>query len=110
MISADSRYQDAAKAFTVGHTYDEFGRIYLNGDDQTPLPRTQVHETLFRLSVPVSTVVAPVDYFVREGETMSFVSWKLLAAHSNWWQLADANPNIWYPLDLRPGTQLKVPA
>jgi LysM domain-containing protein len=109
MINPDSRYQDSVKTFTTGHTYDAFGRIYLNGDDPTPVPRNVVNETLYRLTVRTPPVVSPVEYMVKEGESMAFVAWKLLAAHSSWWKVAEANQNVWYPLDLRPGAKLKVP-
>lgn len=109
MITPDSRYQDAAKTFTVGHTYDEFGRIYLNGDEATPVPRTVVHETLFSLTVPAPQPVSPVQYLVKEGETMAFVAWKLLNGHSNWWKIAESNQQVWYPLDVTVGTSLNIP-
>lgn len=109
MITPDSRYQDAAKTFTVGHTYDEFGRTYLNGDDVTPIPRTVVHETLFRLTVPSPSPVSPVQYLVKEGETMAFAAWKLMNGHSNWWKIAEVNQQVWYPLDTPAGTTLNIP-
>jgi hypothetical protein len=109
MITPDSRYQDAAKTFTVGHTYDEFGRIYLNGDEPTPVARTVSHETLFRLTTPSPPQVSPVEYMAKSGESMSFIAWKMTSAHSNWWKVAESNPAVWYPLDLTPGTALKVP-
>lgn len=109
MISPESRYQDATKAFTVGHTYDAFGRVYLNGDDAVPVARSAVHETLFRLTVPSASAAAPLEYVSKEGETLSYCAWKLMSAHSNWWKLAEANAKVWYPLDLPPGTSLRVP-
>lgn len=109
MISSDSRYQTASKSFTLSHAYDEYGRIYLNGDEATPVPRLVARETLYRLSSASATTQAPVEYLVRQGETMSYVSWKLLTAHSNWWKIAEANPSVWYPLDLQPGTSLRIP-
>lgn len=109
MITPESRYQDAAKTFTSGHTYDAFGRTYLNGDDPVAVARTVTHETLFRLTVPSTSTVAPLEYVAKEGESMTFCAWKLMSAHSNWWKLAEANANVWYPLDMRPGTRLKVP-
>ena len=109
MITPDSRYQDAVKTFTVGHTYDQFGRIYLNGDEPSPVPRTVSYETLFRLTTPAPVPVSPVTYMVKDGEDLSFIAWKLTSAHNNWWRLAEANPSIWYPLDLTTGTALKVP-
>lgn len=109
MITPESRYQDSVKAFTTGHSYDQFGRIYLDGDDAVPNPRTNTRETLFRLSVPSAEPTSPVEYMAKDGETMTFCSWKLTGAHSNWWKMADINPHVWYPLDLKPGTLLKVP-
>jgi hypothetical protein len=110
MITPESRYQDSAKTFATAHVYDQYGRLYLNGDDPVPAPRTVTHETLYRLTTPSIPEVSPLEYLVKEGESMNFCAWKLLGAHSNWWRLADANPNIWYPLDVVPGTKLKVPA
>jgi len=109
MITPESRYQDAVKTFTTAHVYDKFGRIYLNGDDPVPSPRTVTHETLYRLTVPSQDPVSPLEYIVKEGESMPFCAWKLTGAHSNWWRMAEINSKVWYPLDLPPGTRLKVP-
>ena len=109
MITPESRYQESVKTFTTGHSYDLYGRPLLNGDDTVPTLRTVTHETLFRLTVPSQEPVSPLEYLVKEDESMSFCAWKLTGAHSNWWRMAEINPQIWYPLDLKPGTTLRVP-
>lgn len=109
MINSESRYQEASKSFTYSHSYDQYGRTYLDGDSATPIPRVVARETLFRLSAPSPSPATPVEYVVRQGESLSYVAWKLMTAHSNWWKIAEANPSVWYPLDIQPGTSLRIP-
>lgn len=110
MITPTSRYQDAAKAFTASHVYDEYGRLLLNGDDvAVPTARTIARETLYRLTLPSSGPPPPLEYMAKEGESMQFMAWKYLRSHSAWWQLAEANPSIWYPLDIQPGAGVRIP-
>jgi LysM domain len=109
MISADSRYQDSVKAFSTAHIYDQYGRILFNADDGTPQVRTSTRETIYRLSIPNADPPPPLEYHVKEGETMQFLAWKTMRRHSSWWQLAEANPHIWYPLDMPIGTVVRVP-
>lgn len=109
MITSDSRYQDAVKAFSTGHIYDQYGRLLLSSEGAVPTPRSGTHETLYRLTIPTASAPPPLEYPIKEGESLPFLSWKLTRSHANWWQLAEANPHIWYPLDIPQGTKIRIP-
>lgn len=109
MITSDSRYQDAVRAFATAHVYDQHGRIILNGDEGVPIVRTSTQEATYRLTVPNNVPPPPLEYRVVQGETMAFIAWKTMRQHSSWWLLAEANPQVWYPLDIPTGAGLRVP-
>ena len=52
----------------------------------------------------------PLDYYVKETEDMQFLGYKFMKDATRWWEIAEVNPQVWYPLDTPPGTQLKVQA
>jgi hypothetical protein len=111
MIGAESRYQDAVKTFATSHIYDEYGRLLLDGEEAGyPIPRTATHETTYRLQTPASTTTGPViEYYIKDGESMQYLAWKLLRSHSAWWQIAEVNQHVWYPLDTPLGTKIRIP-
>jgi hypothetical protein len=109
MITSDSRYQDAVKVFATGHVYDEYGRTLLNNDDGLVQTRNTTQETTYRLTVPSGAAPPPLEYPVVQGETMQYIAWKTMRSHSSWWLLAEANPQIWYPLDIPLGAAVRVP-
>lgn len=109
MIPAGSRYEESVTAFVSAHLYDEYGRLLLDGDNAVPVPRILTREATYRLKVPGNADPSPLEYQVVEGETLPFLAWKLTRRHGNWWKIAEANPNVWYPLDLPPGTKLRIP-
>lgn len=109
MITADSRYQDAVRTFATSHIYDEWGRILLDGDSGVPQIRSTTHEATYRLTIPNTAPPPPLEYMVKDGETMQYLAWKTMRRHSSWWQMAEANPQVWYPLDIPIGTALRIP-
>ncbi|MFF3407478.1 hypothetical protein ACFYW8_14990 [Streptomyces sp. NPDC002742] len=42
-------------------------------------------------------------------EDIEYLSWRYFGDSQVWWRIADANP-VAFPLDLRPGAALSVPA
>lgn len=109
MISSDSRYQDAVKTFATAHVYDQYGRTLLNGDSGVPVVRTTTQEATYRLTIPNSDSPPPLEYHIKEGETLQYIAWKTMRSAGAWWQLAEANPQLWYPLDIPLGASVRVP-
>jgi len=48
-------------------------------------------------------------YTVREGETLESIATRTLGNPLRYWELADLNPQIKFPLDLEVGTVLRLP-
>ena len=110
MIGADSRYQTAERLFSTGHQYDEHRRTLLDGDNPSvPTRRTTTHETTYRLTTLPLPAPSPLKYVARQDENMQSVAWRVLRSSQSWWMIAEANPQVWYPLDLELGMTLSVP-
>jgi len=89
MIYLDSRYADGS----LFKAYDS---------------RTDTYElTVFR-SFP-SYSVAYFSYTWVETDRLDRVALKFLGATNLWWQIMDINPEIIDPLNIAPGTVLRIP-
>jgi len=49
-------------------------------------------------------------YTVKAGETFETLAYKLFGNARRWWILADMNPHIFWPLDLKAGDQILLPS
>jgi nucleoid-associated protein YgaU len=62
--------------------------------------------TASRKTVPnVSVFIYTLTY----GDTLESLAAKLYGDPGQWWRLADVNPQIAFPLDIAPGTEIRVP-
>lgn len=57
---------------------------------------------------PVKTVNYNL-YTVREGETLEVIATRVLGNPLRYWEIADLNPQVKFPLDLEVGTLLRLP-
>lgn len=48
-------------------------------------------------------------YTAREGDTLEIIATKVLGNPLRYWEIADLNPQIKFPLDISVGTVLRVP-
>lgn len=48
-------------------------------------------------------------YTVREGDTLERIAARLLGSTERYWELADLNPQIKFPLDIRVGSTIRIP-
>ena len=111
MIPPGSRYEDAEKTFTQAHTYSQFGFPYLEGTAPNLKIGVQSRETLYLVAVQPDPglLQSQQEYFVKDGEDIQWLSYKFLRDPNVWWQFAEANPQIWYPLDLAMGDYIHIP-
>jgi hypothetical protein len=111
MIPQGSRYELADKAFVQAHIYD----IYENAvfEDTTP-PMLRFHLANRDATYLVTTLPLPppppAEYYAKDQEHMPFLAFKFMEDSTQWWRIADANPNIWYPLDLAQGAYMRIPS
>jgi len=63
----------------------------------------------------VTAVRKPVDdvyvqkYTVSSGETLESISAKIYGDPTQFWRIADINPQVRFPVDLAPGTVIRIP-
>ena len=48
-------------------------------------------------------------YTVREGDTLETISARLFGTTERYWEIADLNPQVKFPLDLTTGDTLRLP-
>lgn len=48
-------------------------------------------------------------YTVKDGETLESISYRLLGSQRRYWEIADINPQIKFPLDIAVGTVIRIP-
>ena len=48
-------------------------------------------------------------YTLKYGDTLESLAAKLYGDPGQWWRLADVNSHITFPLDMYPGTEIRVP-
>ena len=113
MIPAGSRYEDAERQFTVAHLYSEWGFPLLEGEGIDMRVRTANRDTLYRVttisSPDIQPYQAPIEYYAKEDEDFQFLAYKFTGDARRWWEIADANQKVWYPLDLTMGDYIRIP-
>ena len=48
-------------------------------------------------------------YTAKEGDTLENIATRMLGNPLRYWELADMNPQIKFPLDIKTGTVLRIP-
>jgi hypothetical protein len=51
-----------------------------------------------------------ITYVVREGDTIENIATRYMGNPSRYWEVADMNPQVKFPLDLTTGMLLRLPA
>lgn len=49
-------------------------------------------------------------YVVKDGDTLEGLSRRLLGTQKRFWEIADLNPQIKFPLDIKSGDVIRLPA
>ncbi len=109
MIPTGSRYEDAERHFVTQHFYDTFGHPLLEEQDgKIRFVQSSVECTYLLNTLPLPPP-PPAEYFVKDTEHPAMLGFKFLSDSTLWWQVAEVNPHIWYPLDMKPGDYMRVP-
>lgn len=85
----------------VGSRYDGASIVSVLGSDG------MYHPTVFR-TIPSGTIQYNT-YVVTEGTSFSDLAFKFYQDPSLWWRIADANPEVFYPDSITPGSVIRVP-
>jgi hypothetical protein len=110
MIPSGSRYERAERNFAEAHSYDTYGRVRVTQEDERYYVDVEGRDTLYLMTTLPIPPPPPMEYFVKDGEDFQFLSYKFLRDPTRWWEVADANLQIWYPLDARMGDYIHIPS
>ena len=105
----DSRYQDAERYAADAHMYDSRGRVLVEKTATTYKPLVGSRQVLAMYHTLPLPPPPPTEYFAKEYEDFQFLAWKFVQNPAKWWELAEVNVDVWYPLDMRPGQRLHIP-
>jgi nucleoid-associated protein YgaU len=110
VISSGSRYEVAERIFCKAHLYNEWGYPLLEGElGLTSLTlRLQAREALY-VWVVSPRYLTNVSVFATQLDNMPFLAFRIYEDPKRWTDIAAANPQVWYPLDLKMGDQLRIP-
>ena len=110
MIAPGSRYEEAEQQFTEKHLYDRYGYPMLENRDNVPRFMLQRQNTTYLLVTLPLPPPPPVEYLAKDTEHFPFIAFKFMDDSTRWWEIAEVNPDIWYPLDLTAGDFLRIPS
>lgn len=108
-IQPGSRYESADRQFVSQHFYDVYGHPLLEDQDGTlRFVQSAVEATYLMTTLPLPPP-PPAEYYAKETEHVALLGYKFMQDSTRWWEIAEANPQVWYPLDLKMGDYLRVP-
>ncbi|MEU4520018.1 hypothetical protein AB0F52_15145 [Amycolatopsis sp. NPDC024027] len=82
------------------------GHPVVNAPDSAGTPRPTV---AIRRHTPPPTDAVDYQHRITGVEDIEYLAWRYYGNSEVWWRIADANPAR-FPLDLRPGDAVAVPA
>lgn len=104
--SAESRYTQAERIFVEAPVYDRFGQpVMVNRYTR----RTERRDTAYLYTLYFGNTLPPGTLMNREGQGFQEHAWKALHDPRKWWVVADFNPHIRHPFDLKQGDLINVP-
>jgi hypothetical protein len=109
MIPPGSRYETSERIFAEAHSYSEFGYPFLEGESPNLKIKVFNRETGYVPLPPMMSRNPLIEYYVKADEGPQWLAYKFLGDAKRWWEIADANPQIWYPLDMRQADYIVIP-
>jgi hypothetical protein len=110
-VPTGSRYERAEHLDAFSHVYNESGYPLMEGEVGLTSLRLQVvaREALYMMTTEQDPGAKVDAYYAKETESFQFLGFKVFEDPKRWTELADLNPQVWYPLDLQMGQFLLVP-
>ena len=109
MIPAGSRYEEGERAWVDAYLYDKYQAPTYDGDPALKRRLAERREAVYLQHTLPLPDRPRGEYFSKDLEDMPFISFKFLEDATKWWQLAEVNPQVWYPLDIKLGDYLRIP-
>jgi len=111
MITQGSRYEQADKAFSQAHVYDSYeNTTYEDATPPTLRPKVVNRDTTYLVTTLPLPPNPPAEYYAKDRETLPYLGFKFMEDSRDWWRIAEVNTGIWYPLDIKQGTYLRIPS
>ena len=109
MIPSGSRYEEGERVWAEAYLYDQYQSPMYDGELAYRRRLTERRQAVYLQHTLPLPERPRGEYFAKDTEDMPFVAFKFLEDATNWWVLAEVNPQIWYPLDMTLGDQLRIP-
>lgn len=106
-MNPDSRYQQGEVLFVPSHTYDSQGNV--ENVVGTATPNVVSKETSYRLTTLPLPDPPSTTYMVKVTDNITLLAKTQFNDPQKWWVLADANPHIRHPLDLKATDVIYLP-
>lgn len=106
MITSDSRYTQAAHETPLSHSYTELGVIEVDVDTTAVIENSRDTTYLLTTGQPSAP---PRQYMVKVTDNIQLLAYRHLQDPSQWWIIANANPHVRYPFDLKMGDTIYIP-
>jgi len=107
MIDANSRYAGGNTDFSQSHVYDS--DQYPVTDEETGELSVRSLTTVYLLTTLPLPAPPKVQVMVRETDDMPLLAYEALNEATKWWVLADANPQVRHPFDLKTSDVIYIP-
>ena len=107
MIGPSSRYAQAVKRSSPTHRYEADGSVTV--EDGTGEPLVDYRETSYLLTVLPLPDPPEIQYMLKETDNVNLLAHLVLKDPEKWWVVADANPQIRHPLDMKTGDIIYLP-
>jgi hypothetical protein len=110
VIPPGSRYEDAERQSVACHVYDQYGYMVVEKEGDLTRRHEETREATYLMTIQSNRPPPPQEYYYKDSDrSFQFLGYVFLKDPTLWWQIADVNPQIWYPLDLTMGSYLHVP-
>jgi hypothetical protein len=90
----------------MAHYYDERGHVEIDADTDAVIEVSR--DTTYLLTTGQPSV-PPRQYMVKVTDNIQLLSYQHLQDPSQWWVIANANPHVRYPFDLKMGDTIYIP-
>jgi hypothetical protein len=106
-MTPESRYGSSEQLFVAAHAYDEVGKTAV--DDSSDTPIVNGRQAIYRLTELPLPDPPPQSTRAKVTSYLHLYANDLYGDAEKWWMVAEANPHIRYPLDLKMNDLVYLP-
>ena len=106
-MTPESRYSSSDEIFVPAHRYTDVGKV--ETDDTSDSPSVVTNRATYRLVTLPLPDPPPASTRAKVTSYMHLYAQDRYGDAEKWWIIADANPQIRYPLDIKVGQRVFLP-